>query len=97
MTARTITGSCVPWQHQFAAWRHDDPVQLHDPGTCRCIALGPLFHVRTFPFGVSDQLLKEPETHLKSVRFKLRLYQVCSLNSQMSLPDGFKQDARSVN
>src|SRR5713226_6224025 len=47
--------------------RHD-PVQFHDPGTCGSIALGPLFHVRTFPFSISDKLLKRLEAHLESVR-----------------------------
>src|SRR6266481_8672226 len=59
--------------------RHD-PVQFHDPGTCGSIALGPLFHVRTFPCSISDELPKGLKAHLESVRFKLHLYQVCSLN-----------------
>jgi hypothetical protein len=59
--------------------RHD-PLQFHDPGTSGSIALGPLFHVRTFPFGISDKFPKGLEAHHESVRFKLHLYQICSLN-----------------
>ena len=59
--------------------RHN-PVQFHDPVTCGSVALGPLLHIRTFPFGISNKLLERLEAHLKSVCLKLRLYQICSLN-----------------
>ena len=61
------------------------------------IAMMLLLIASTFPFSISDKLLKRLEAHLESVRFKLRLYQVGSLNGQTSLADGFQQDTRRVN